>query len=64
MAKTEGCFTHEVLLVGDSEGDQVAAKEAGTEVTLRKRGGKSEGWIDCLDLMERPPFLDLLKKDL
>lgn len=62
MAKIEGCFPREVLLVGDSEGDQVAAREAGTEVTLRKTDGKSEGWIDCLDLMERPPFIDLLKK--
>lgn len=64
MAKTEGCFPREVLLVGDSEGDQVAAREAGTEIMLRKMDRKSEGWIDCLDLMERPPFIDLLKKDL
>jgi hypothetical protein len=64
MAKTEGCFPREVLLVGDSEGDQMAAREAGTEIMLRKMNGKSKGWIDCLDLMERPPFIDLLKKDL
>lgn len=64
MAKKEGCFPHEVLLVGDSEGDQVAASEAGTEVTLRKKGGKREGWIDCLDLMKKSPLSDLLKKDL
>jgi phosphoglycolate phosphatase-like HAD superfamily hydrolase len=64
MAKKEGCLPSEVLLVGDSEGDQLAAREAGTEVTLRKTDGKSTGWIDCLDLMTRPPFSDLLKKDL
>lgn len=64
MAKKEGCFSHEVLLVGDSKGDQLAASDAGTEVILRKTGGNSEGWIDCLDLMKRSPFIDLLKKDL
>ena len=64
MAKIEGCLSREILLVGDSEGDQVAAREAGTEVTLRKTDGKSEGWIDCLDLMKRSPFSDILKKDL
>jgi phosphoglycolate phosphatase-like HAD superfamily hydrolase len=64
MTQKEGCFPREVLLVGDSEGDQVAAREAGTEIMLRKMNGKSKGWIDCLDLMERPPFIDLLKKDL
>lgn len=64
IAQKEGCFPHEVLLVGDSEGDQLAARDAGTEVMLRKTGAKSTGWIDCLDLMKRSPFSDLLKKDL
>jgi phosphoglycolate phosphatase-like HAD superfamily hydrolase len=64
IAQKEGCFPHEVLLVGDSEGDQLAARDAGTEVMLRKMGAKSTGWIDCLDLMKRSPFSDLLKKDL